>query len=239
MWCEGTQGEKERYVLLHGLGKVLHDRIRLRDELLTVFVAGRDITTSLLSSMFFTLARKPSVWLRLRAEVEQLKGEKPTFEQLMQMRCFKCGLNESEFDTLLNEFLPLSKTHLPALATEHRSRRRMVMRTNVIFGIWSARSTSIKLTNLHSSTRPLSTPPSECPRRLQGHHSPTGGGPKGVSPVFVPAGTKIEFHVSALHRSKDIWGEDAEDFRPERRDSEKSSASWVCHLIDRYKSATR
>ena len=108
MWYEGMRGEKERYVLLHGLGKVLQDRVRLRDELLTVFVAGRDTTTSLLSSMFFTLARKPNVWLQLRAEVKQLKGEKPTFEQLMHMRYFRCCLNESELCILFDEFSSLS-----------------------------------------------------------------------------------------------------------------------------------
>ena len=127
-WCEGNQGEKERYVLLHELGKVLQDRIRLRDELITVFVAGRDTTTSLLSSMFFTLARKPSVWLRLRAEVEHLKGEKPTFGQLMQMRCFRCCLNESESGVLLNESFPLSIL-LPALATRNGTEKRTVMMT--------------------------------------------------------------------------------------------------------------
>ena len=103
MRCQGTQGEKERYALLHELGKVLHDRVRLRDELLTVFVAGRDTTTSLLSSLFFTLAKNPRVWRRLRAEVEPLKGEKPSFEQLMQMQYFRCCLNESESDIPFSE----------------------------------------------------------------------------------------------------------------------------------------
>jgi cytochrome P450 len=45
---------------------------------------------------------------------------------------------------------------------------------------------------------------------------PVGGGPKEQSPVFVPPGTDIAFHVTALHRRKDLLGEDAEDFLPER-----------------------
>lgn len=35
----------------------------------------------------------------------------------------------------------------------------------------------------------------------------------------------IAYHVTALHRRKDIWGEDAEEYRPERWQDEKSS--WV------------
>ena len=84
------------YILLHELGKVLRDKVRLRNELLTIFFAGRDTTASLLSSLFLTLAHRPHIWSRLRNEVEYLKGENPTLEQLKQMQYFKHCLNESE-----------------------------------------------------------------------------------------------------------------------------------------------
>lgn len=45
---------------------------------------------------------------------------------------------------------------------------------------------------------------------------PTGGGPDGKSPIFVPEGTMVSFSIMTLHRRKDLWGEDAEEFRPER-----------------------
>ncbi|KAF4546694.1 Cytochrome p450 family protein [Lasiodiplodia theobromae] len=45
---------------------------------------------------------------------------------------------------------------------------------------------------------------------------PTGGGPHGTAPVFVPAGTITSWSVWAMHRRRDIFGADAEDFRPER-----------------------
>ena len=54
---------------------------------------------------------------------------------------------------------------------------------------------------------------------------PTGGGPDGRSPVFVAEGTMIAYHVTALHRRKDLWGEDANEYRPERWKDEK--LSWV------------
>ncbi|KAL7275112.1 Protein kinase alk2 [Rhizina undulata] len=45
---------------------------------------------------------------------------------------------------------------------------------------------------------------------------PVGGGPDGRSPVFIPAGQKVDYSVYALHRRPDLYGEDAEEFRPER-----------------------
>lgn len=57
---------------------------------------------------------------------------------------------------------------------------------------------------------------------------PKGGGDDGKSPVFAAAGTLVIFHFLALHKRKDLWGDDAETFRPERWHEEK--ASWVRFL---------
>ncbi|KAF6834540.1 cytochrome p450 52e1 [Colletotrichum plurivorum] len=45
---------------------------------------------------------------------------------------------------------------------------------------------------------------------------PLGGGPDGKSPVFVPKGTMVRWSVFCMQRRKDIYGEDADEFRPER-----------------------
>ncbi|KAH3917960.1 hypothetical protein HBH56_047170 [Parastagonospora nodorum] len=45
---------------------------------------------------------------------------------------------------------------------------------------------------------------------------PLGGGPDGLQPVFVPKGTHASYNLYAMHRRKDIYGPDADDFRPER-----------------------
>lgn len=45
---------------------------------------------------------------------------------------------------------------------------------------------------------------------------PVGGGPDGKSPIFVPKGLRVMYQVSLMHRRKDLWGEDADEFRPER-----------------------
>lgn len=51
---------------------------------------------------------------------------------------------------------------------------------------------------------------------LQDTVLPTGGGDDGKSPILVRKGTSVVHTPNALHRRKDIYGEDAEEFRPER-----------------------
>jgi cytochrome P450 len=47
---------------------------------------------------------------------------------------------------------------------------------------------------------------------------PTGGGPDRKSPVLVPKGSAVAFSVYSMHRRPDLYGMDAELFRPERWD---------------------
>lgn len=49
---------------------------------------------------------------------------------------------------------------------------------------------------------------------------PTGGGPDGKSPVLVRKGKSLAYSVYSLHRRADLYGEDAEEFRPERWDED-------------------
>ena len=45
---------------------------------------------------------------------------------------------------------------------------------------------------------------------------PSGGGPDGTGRIYVRKRQTIMFIPYSLHRRKDIWGEDANEFRPER-----------------------
>ena len=45
---------------------------------------------------------------------------------------------------------------------------------------------------------------------------PVGGGEDGKSPLFVPKGAALVVNIYCANRSKDVFGDDVEDFRPER-----------------------
>ncbi|KAI1818133.1 cytochrome P450 alkane hydroxylase [Poronia punctata] len=49
---------------------------------------------------------------------------------------------------------------------------------------------------------------------------PTGGGPDRTAPVLIPKGTAVAYSVYTLHRRPDLYGMDAECFRPERWDED-------------------
>ena len=94
-------GEKDtkaeaRYVFLYELVKQTTDPIQLRAELMNILLAGRDTTASLLSDTWFVLARRPDIWAKLREEVDALGGQKPTFQQIKDMKYLKWVLNECE-----------------------------------------------------------------------------------------------------------------------------------------------
>jgi len=89
-------GEEHKYVFLHELARATTDKRRLRDELLNVLLAGRDTTASLLSNMWFMVARRPEIFEKLRREVQEtLNGKLPTYEQLRNMKYMKYCMNES------------------------------------------------------------------------------------------------------------------------------------------------
>lgn len=45
---------------------------------------------------------------------------------------------------------------------------------------------------------------------------PRGGGPNGDSPIYIPKGSTVAWSAYAMHRRKDVYGPDAEDFNPDR-----------------------
>ena len=61
---------------------------------------------------------------------------------------------------------------------------------------------------------------------------PIGGGPDRTAPVLIPKGASVAYSIYAMHRRPDLYGMDAELFRPERWDedmpmhSDKIAAAW-------------
>ncbi|KAF2092939.1 cytochrome P450 [Rhizodiscina lignyota] len=95
-YSSGDGPSEKRYTFLYELVKETMDRVRLRDEVMNLLLAGRDTTASLLSNLFHHLAKRPEVWKHLHAEVATLDGARPGFEQLKELtylqRCIKESL---------------------------------------------------------------------------------------------------------------------------------------------------
>ncbi|KAF2730499.1 cytochrome P450 [Polyplosphaeria fusca] len=159
---KSSPSKPSRYVFLHELLDTVPDRIRIRSELLNIFLAGRDTTSALLSNVLWTLSRSPTIQSRLRREITSHIGDAvlPTFTQLKDMRYLKAIMNESQ--------------------------------------------------------RLYPVVPSNTREALVDTTLPRGGGPDEQSPVFVPKGASITYHIVAMHRRVDVYGEDADVFEPAR-----------------------
>lgn len=106
----GNQKE-EKYFFIQEVAKQTKDRKRIRDELINILLAGRDTTASLLSNMFFELARRPEIYAKLREEVASLNGNTPSYEQLRNMKYLKWCLNECKPFSTLNQSSAHTNNH--------------------------------------------------------------------------------------------------------------------------------
>ncbi|KUJ13532.1 cytochrome P450 family protein [Mollisia scopiformis] len=56
---------------------------------------------------------------------------------------------------------------------------------------------------------------------------PRGGGEDGSKPIFVRKGIQVLIPLYAIQHRPDIWGQDAEDFRPERWQGRRIGWEWI------------
>ncbi|MCJ1477166.1 hypothetical protein MMC13_005837 [Lambiella insularis] len=175
-----AEKDDDRYVFCYELVKQTRDKVQIRSELLNILLAGRDTTASLLSDLWFELARRPEIFAKLRAEVNTLEGEKPTASQIKDMKYLRFVLNECL------RYLPHVR-HIPNLPDE--------------------------IDRLHPVV------PSNSRQANADVVLPRGGGPDGKSPILIPKGRVVGWSVYSMHRRKDYYGEDAEEFKPERWES--------------------
>ena len=80
-----ADSHNNRYIFLHELAKDVTEPIQLRDHAISILSAGRDTTAELLSCTINLLAKQRGVMALLRREVNQLGGQKPTFDTLKGM----------------------------------------------------------------------------------------------------------------------------------------------------------
>ncbi|KAJ5171507.1 Cytochrome P450 E-class CYP52 [Penicillium coprophilum] len=66
-------------------------------------------------------------------------------------------------------------------------------------------------------------------RRTAIHNTtiPRGGGPDGQDPVYVRKGQAVIYSTHVMHRRKDLWGPDADQFKPERWMERKAGWEYI------------
>jgi cytochrome P450 len=88
------KAKSEKHVFSRELAARTSDRERVLDEVMNVLLAGRDTTASLLSNLFFMLAKHSDIWGKLRAEVAVLQGRIPNYDELQSLKYVQCCINE-------------------------------------------------------------------------------------------------------------------------------------------------
>ncbi|PQE21540.1 Cytochrome P450 protein [Rutstroemia sp. NJR-2017a WRK4] len=84
-----------RYVLLNELVKHIKDPLKLRYQVLNVFMPGRDTTSVLVANCLFHVARNPEIWTQLRKDAIAIGDTPLTFETLKSLHSFRHVLYET------------------------------------------------------------------------------------------------------------------------------------------------
>lgn len=99
---ELDQLTQNSYTILYEFAKVTKDPVVIRDQLLSMLLAGRDTTMSTLSFLWYELTRNPQVYERLREDIghnfglgEEARIEDITFELLKRCEYLKAVINET------------------------------------------------------------------------------------------------------------------------------------------------
>lgn len=80
---------------------------------------------------------------------------------------------------------------------------------------------------LHEVLRVIAVIPMNERVALRDTTLPRGGGDDGSYPIFVQKGIQVLIPAYAIQHRPDIWGEDAEEFRPERWEDHKIGWEWI------------
>lgn len=127
---------------------------------------------SLISTLFFCIAKYPLVQERLRTEISETLGARfPTYEDVKNMKYLNWVIKE-----VLRVYPPVPQN------------LRVANKDTIL---------------------------------------PVGGGPDGRSPVFIPKGHECSFSSFSLHRRRDLWGDDALEFKPERWEKERPTWNYI------------
>ena len=168
--------KEQKYVFLDALIETTRDPVELRSHMISILLAGRDTTASLLAYVFKVLTQHPDVYAKLRTIILEDFGTYSNPRDLSFSKLKSC----SYLQWILSETLRL----YPVVPVDGR-------------------------------------------RALRDTTLPIGGGPDGKGPLYVRKGEQVDYSVYVMHRRKDLWGEDANEFRPERWNGRKGGWEYL------------
>jgi cytochrome P450 len=126
--------DRKKRIFSHELALRTSDRRRVLDELMNVLLAGRDTTASLLSNLFFMLARNHAIWDKLRSETAFLQGRAPTYEELRNLKYVEYCINECKRITFTATSTPLTASALRLHPVVPRNEREALRDTVLPLG---------------------------------------------------------------------------------------------------------
>lgn len=83
---------------IHSLARFTRDKKVMRDQIMSLLLAGRDTTACTLSWLFLELSRNPRVVQKLREEIKKAIGESgrpPTYQEVKDMKYLTWVINET------------------------------------------------------------------------------------------------------------------------------------------------
>ncbi|KAH3920434.1 hypothetical protein HBI56_070000 [Parastagonospora nodorum] len=94
---EQKTNHDEGYTFLHAIAGYTRDRQTLRDQLVSILLAGRDTTACTLTWAIYHLSLDPTITAKLRQEIIDKVGldRTPTYEDLKNMKYLQHVLNET------------------------------------------------------------------------------------------------------------------------------------------------
>ncbi|KAI9758560.1 MAG: hypothetical protein M4579_002995 [Chaenotheca gracillima] len=221
LWLRLRIGGLGRMLPDKGLRKACDDCHRTIDEFVERAVDRRqtlDVEKSLTNEgesgryVFLNeLAKQTTDKVELRDQILNiLMAGRDTTAALMSSTFFILARNEPVLARLRAEVLSLGDTPLTFEVLKNMKYLRYVLNEGKLFASPILRLHPVLPVNGRQANKDT--------------FLPVGGGPDGKSPIFCPAGQYVGFNSYTLHRRKDLWGEDANEFRPERW--EKHRPGW-------------
>ncbi|KUI62352.1 Cytochrome P450 52A2 [Cytospora mali] len=186
--------KRGEYVFIEALAQQSQHRKVLRDQCFNLLLAGRDTTGCCLSWTFRLLSRHQRVLGKLRSEIENVCGLGFDSEPPTRDQ-----LKQMAYPSLVIKE-GLNPAPSPSFLTP-----RLILDKHILIIEGSYSATFISF----------------CAEAIRMTTLPVGGGPDGKSPILVRPGEAVGYCVYAMHRRKDLYGDDAEEFRPERWEGDK------------------